>query len=153
MKKFIILSFLFLSACGIQAPSAIKRLFPPGAVKIVFNSGTSSYTITFQGLNPETFFSGYNLYYTTNSAAAAIGSGTKVVRINTSSTDPTFVVNSPFFTVSNFTFTLDNNNTITNNIFGSGTPIISPFSFHWFIRAYSVSEALESPYSLTVQTE
>ena len=153
MKNTIIFSLLLLSACGIQAPSAIKRLFPPGDISVVYDSsGTGKYTITFQGLNPEDFFSGYNLYFTDSPSAAAIGSGTKIVPSNKARTDPTFTINGPFLSVSNFTFTLLNNSTITNVIFHSGVPAATPSSFYWFVRAYSTSEALESPYSLAVRT-
>ena len=152
MKNICIISFLLLSACGIQAPTAIKRLFPAGAVRVTYSTvGTGTYTVTFQGLNPEDFFSGYNLYYTDNSTAAAIGSGTKVIRTSAASTDPTIPIGDPFNNVTTFSFTMTDSS-VTNKIFHSGVPSATPSTFHWFIRAYSVSEALESPYSLSVQT-
>ncbi|MGL5722279.1 MAG: hypothetical protein ACRCY4_07765 [Brevinema sp.] len=154
MKNIIIFSFLLLSSCGIQAPQAIPRLFPPGAVTAVYSTaGTGAYTITFEGLNPETIFSGYNLYYTTNQPSAVIGVGTKLVLNGQTSTDPSIQINAPFFTVSRFEVILNNNNASTsNNIFHSGVPAANPSTIYWFIRAYSRSENRESPYSLPVLT-
>ncbi|MGL5721693.1 MAG: hypothetical protein ACRCY4_04760, partial [Brevinema sp.] len=98
MKNIILFSFLLFSACGIQAPQAIPRLYPPGALSVQFSSagGANIYTVTFEGLNSETNFSGYNLYYTADEAAARIGSGTKVVRVSMTTADPTFAIANPF---------------------------------------------------------
>ncbi|MGL5255243.1 MAG: hypothetical protein ACRC9L_09670 [Brevinema sp.] len=151
MKNILILSFLFFSSCGVQAPSGIPRLFPPGALKVTYSTaGTGTYTIMFEGLNPEDVFSGYNLYYTVNESSAVIGSGTKIVRTSIAATDPTFSISRPFFNVSNFTFELNINNAASNNIFhGLGA---TPATIWWFVRAYSRSENRESPYSLAVLT-
>lgn len=150
MKKTILFGLLLAASCGIEGPTSTISLYPPGALNVYYNSGTQEYTVMFQGLNPETGFSGYNLYYTTNLGTANLGQGQKVslkTNLNTN-LDPTFAVNPPFATVSNFRYTL-NRDQLPATFFD---PTVSAYSFYFILRAYDRSAARESVSSLYSET-
>lgn len=150
MKKYLLFLF-FLSSCGLEVPQSAPRLFPPNGLKVSSTlSDGGKYKIDFQGLNPESDFSGYNLYYTSSEADATLGVGKKVSVIsNTNRTlEPTFSVSPPFNKASNFTYTLRRDNDLADDPFFK--PSEMP-TFHFFVRAYSRTRNFESPSSIAVR--
>ena len=142
--KNISLCFLFLlSSCGIQGPSSTIALYPPNGLMVTYSNSRREYTVTFQALNPEENFSGYNLYYTTSLASAELGQGQKVVLKSAiiNDRDPTFIVNQPFDTVQTFTYVL-NEDKMPNNFFYFTTTQASDYRF--VVRSYDRAAARES---------
>lgn len=150
MKKLLLLLFLPLSSCGIEGPASTISLFAPNGLRVIYSTGAKTYTVSFDALNPESGFSGYNLYYTRDLATAEIGQGEKVILKDTVATtlDPTFIVNRPFFTVQTFTFVL-NEDKMPDTFFDTTIPASD---FYFILRSYDRSAARESVSSLHYRT-
>lgn len=150
MKKLLLLLFLPLSSCGIEGPSSTISLFAPNGLRVTYTQSTKTYTVMFDALNPESGFSGYNLYYTRDLATAEIGQGERVILKGTvaSTLDPTFTINRPFFTVQTFTFPL-NEDKMPDVFFDAA---FTPSDFYFILRSYDRSAARESVSSLYFRT-
>ena len=133
---------LFLSSCGIEVAQSISRLYAPNGVKVTATGG-GDFTVTWYGLNPESGFSGYNIYYTDNDSDALNYRGLKIYsKTGGSSRDATLSVTLPFNTTKFFTHTFNKDNGTQKLPFTAG------ITYYFFVRAYNKTRNLESPPSL-----
>jgi len=147
MKNLILLFFLF-TACGIEVPQPIPRLYAPNGL-IVENSKSSSgippstFQLTWWGVNPEEGFSGYNIYYVTNHAdASAYRNGTRILCINFNPQQATLVVKPPFNRSRLFSYN------IKKFYYANQGELFTQGKEYWFwITAYNNVRNLESPAS------
>ncbi|MGL4366979.1 MAG: hypothetical protein ACRCTQ_01655 [Brevinemataceae bacterium] len=153
MKKNIFLTTFILpllTFCGIEVAQPIPRLYAPNG--LIVESGrnaagepTAQFVLTWQGLNPEEEFSGYNIYYANTRVDAMAYRGKKLLndKLAFDRLQPTLVVRRPFTVASNFTFVIHkyyysaNEQLFTNNM-----------DYWFFIKAYNLVRNIESPPSL-----
>lgn len=145
MKKLILIISFFFSACGIEVPQPIPRLYAPNGlvVKNVQDGGipASTFRLTWWGVNPEEGFVGYNIYYATNSAdASSYKNGTRILCTNFNPKQATVVVKPPFNQAKQFTYD------IKKFYYANKADLFTNGYTYWFwITAYNSVRNLESP--------
>ncbi len=146
MKKFLILTFIFFSSCGIEVPQPIPRLYSPNGAQArnVFANGVPQAIIqlTWYGVNPEEGFSGYNIYFTDNEADATAFKGTKLLCKNFNPRQATLVVPQPFNKSRPFSFNIKKFYYNQGELFTQGS------QYWFFITAFNQVRNLESPPSM-----
>ncbi len=146
MKNLYLSIVLFLTAgCGLETPQSIPRLYPPNGVQ-VFNetagANNSSFQIKWWGINPESEFSGYNVYYTDSLVEAQSYTATKLLCVNLNPSQATLPVTPPFNITRQFTFNVNKYAYGSTAIFENGK------TYYFYVTAYNRIRGCESPTSL-----
>lgn len=151
MHKIAFIFLLLFSACGIEVPQPIPRLYAPNGLRVenVYKTVGSTQEaqarlrLTWYGVNPELEFSGYNIYYTSNYADAVAFRGTKILCRQFNPRQATLVVRQPFDEAQYFDYEIKK-----FYYAGQGELFTEGTEYWFFIKAYNQTRNIESPPSM-----
>lgn len=132
----LILGILLLVSCGIESFEPEYRLNPP--LGLTAETVSNGIKLTFWGLNPEDYFSGYQVFVGTSYDEVRTNDRSKRVP-NNSGDFPTIIV-TPFNTSTKFEIVI----TYTTNL---NEPLVSGLEYYFSVAAYSKRYDIFSPLS------
>lgn len=125
-----------LTGCGIESFEQEVSLNPPLGLSATTNAD-GNIVLSFWGLNSEPYFEGYNIYIATTMQDAIEEKGGKLPGPSENqATMPNIAVMN---TATLFTYTVTKN--------AQGDPLVSGFTYFFYVKAYSAQYNIQSPRS------